>query len=89
MEVLETVGQWGLQRLGTVARDGIDYAAADLTRPIALVLGNEAHGLPDAVSSALDAMVTVPMAGRAESLNVSMAAAVLCFEIARQRRLPA
>ena len=45
------------------------------------MLGNEAAGLPDALGERLDGRVTIPMAGRAESLNVSMAAAVLCFEV--------
>ena len=60
------------------------YDAADLRRPVALVLGNEAHGLPAGV--VLDELVTIPMAGSGESLNVGMAAAVLAFEVARQRR---
>ena len=59
---------------------------ADSGEPVALVMGNEANGLPDAVNALLDDQVTIPMAGRAESLNVGMAAAVLCFEVARQRR---
>jgi tRNA G18 (ribose-2'-O)-methylase SpoU len=58
-----------------------------MVSPTALVLGNEGHGLPEGVHRALDALVTIPMEGRAESLNVGMAAAVLCFEAARQRRV--
>lgn len=87
VEVLERIGDWGLRRLGTVARLGTDYAVADLRAPIAVVLGNEAHGLPERVASSIDELVTIPMTGRSESLNVSMAAAVLCFETARQRRV--
>jgi TrmH family RNA methyltransferase len=85
-DVLDTVGTWGLRRLGTVSHDGIDYLDADLGGPTALVLGNEAHGLDPAALTRLDGLVSIPMAGRAESLNVGMAAAVLCFEAARQRR---
>ena len=55
--------------------------------PAAVVLGNEAGGLPDDVASAADARASIPMAGRAESLNVSMAAAVVLFEAMRQRRV--
>jgi len=84
--VLETIGGWGVRRLGTAAGRGEPYTAADLRGPVALVLGNEAHGLPDPVSSALDGFVHIPMVGRGESLNVGMACAVLCFEVARQRR---
>lgn len=85
VEVLGTLGGWGLRRLGTRADGGTPYHDSPLNTPTALVLGNEAHGLPSAVAAALDGWVTIPMAGRAESLNVGMAAAVLCFEAARQR----
>jgi TrmH family RNA methyltransferase len=84
--VMEMLGGWGLRTLGTVVRDGTDYADIDLTDPVALVFGNEAAGLSAEVLAALDEAVTIPMAGRAESLNVSVSAAVLCFEVLRQRR---
>ncbi|HEX2851289.1 MAG TPA: RNA methyltransferase [Acidimicrobiales bacterium] len=86
VEVLDEVGRWGVRRLATAVRDGVEYDALDLVSPFALVLGNEAHGLPDDLVSSVDDAVTIPMAGRTESLNVGMAAAVLCFEAARQRR---
>jgi len=86
VKVLGTLGGWGLRRLGTRAGDGDPYDRADLAGPTALVLGNEAHGLPPSVATSLDGWVSIPMEGRAESLNVGMAAAVLCFEAARQRR---
>lgn len=77
-------GASAMRRLGTVVRGGEDYAAIDWTIPTALVLGNEANGLPGTLP--LDGTVGIPMAGRAESLNVGMACAVLCFEALRQRR---
>ncbi|MCU1486990.1 MAG: rRNA methylase [Actinomycetia bacterium] len=86
VEVLDELGRRGLRRLGTVARSGEPLDDADLTVPVALVLGNEAHGLPAEVDAVLDGHLTIPMAGRSESLNVGMATAVLCFEVARQRR---
>jgi TrmH family RNA methyltransferase len=87
---LDAVGQWGLVRLGAVAEGGVDYSSLDLSRPVAFVLGNEAGGLPaDQVAGRLDALVSVPMPGGAESLNVGVAAAVLCFEAVRQRRIGA
>ena len=84
--VLDRLGEWGVQRLGTAARRGVDYTRADLRAPTAFVLGNEGWGLPGELSDAVDGWVTIPMAGRTESLNVGVAAAVLCFEAARQRR---
>ena len=83
--VLEELGRSGLRRLGAVAHGGVPHTEADLRGRIALVLGNEAAGLPDALSASIDDRITVSMAGRAESLNVSLAAAVLCFEVRRQR----
>ena len=83
--VLGTLGGWGLRRVGTRPAGGEPYYHADLAGPTAIVLGNEAHGLPPAAAAALDGWVSIPMAGRTESLNVGMAAAVLCFEAARQR----
>lgn len=85
---LECLGEWGIRRLAAVARHGRDYTSVDLTAPTAFVLGNEAAGLPAGMADAglLDGEVTIPMTGRAESLNVGMAAAVLCFEAVRQRK---
>jgi TrmH family RNA methyltransferase len=83
-EVLGELAAHGLHRLGAVVRDGQDYVTVDWAQPTALVLGNEAAGLPDGLP--LDGTVGIPMAGRAESLNVGMACAVLCFEALRQRR---
>lgn len=87
VEVLRRIGGWGVSRLAAVARGGTDHTAVDLRRPVALVIGSESAGLPPAVlEEAVDELVTIPMAGRAESLNAGVAAAVLCFEVARQRR---
>jgi len=87
-DVLDQLGGWGVKRLATASEGGLDYAATDLTRPTALVLGNEAAGLVlTDLGDHLDGVITIPMPGGAESLNVGMVAAVLCFEAARQRRL--
>lgn len=53
--------------------------------PVALVLGNEAHGLPAEVAAELDGTVAVPLYGRAESLNVAAAAAIAIYAAARSR----
>ncbi|MDQ4133292.1 MAG: RNA methyltransferase [Actinomycetota bacterium] len=87
--VLEMLGRWGHRRLAAQAAGGLPPERCDLRRPTAIVLGNEGHGLPPALGSLVDERVTIPMAGAVESLNVSIAAAVLCFEVARQRRAAA
>jgi TrmH family RNA methyltransferase len=86
VDALEALGDIGRRRLGAVAADGTPYEAVDLIAASALVLGNEAHGLDAGTMALLDEQVTIPMAAGAESLNVAMAATVLCFEAARQRR---
>ena len=85
LEVLQTLGRFGYRRLGAASRGGTPYTEADLTSPLALVLGNEASGLSPELEGHLDGSVTIPMSGGVESLNVSTAAAVLCFESARRR----
>jgi RNA methyltransferase, TrmH family len=85
-EALDRLAARGVRRLATVVAGGRPYDEVDLTGPVAVVLGNEAHGLDPAVAAGVDEAVTIPMAGRAESLNVGMAGAVLCFEVVRQRR---
>lgn len=77
---------WGVTSVAAVAHGGSDPASVDLTRRVALVLGNETAGLDTEVVEAVHERVTIPMAGRGESLNVGMAAAILTFEVARQRR---
>lgn len=85
-DVLAELKGWGLRCLGAVAHGGDPYDRVDWNRPVAVVLGNEAHGLPGDLGAMLDEEVTIPISGRAESINVGMAAAVLTFEMARQRR---
>jgi TrmH family RNA methyltransferase len=86
LAALAALASAGFLCLGASAHGGTDYVEVDFRSRVALVLGNEAAGLPEDVTSALDGTVAVPMYGRAESLNVAMAATVLCFEAARQRR---
>jgi TrmH family RNA methyltransferase len=76
----------GFRVIGTSSHDqegSIDYISADFTDRVAIVVGNEAHGLVD--SSNIDQWVMVPHRGRSESLNVAMAATLVCFEVAKQR----
>ncbi len=63
-----------------------DYTSVDLTGPLAIVLGSEAEGLTPAWHDPRVQAISIPMAGIADSLNVSIAAAVLLYEAVRQRR---
>lgn len=84
---LDRLGAQGRRRIGTVATGGRPYTRVDLGGAVAIVLGSEAHGLPDAVTDRLDEVVSIPMAGETESLNLAVAGSVLCFEAARQREV--
>jgi len=68
---------------GTSSHRGVPYTEADFSGPTAIVVGNEAHGLSD--EAPVDDWLTIPHAGRAESLNVAMATTVLVFDVVRQR----
>lgn len=83
--VLEaTLGELaGFRRLGTSSHRGDLYTDPVYHGRVAVVVGNEAHGLDD--DADVDQWITIPHAGRAESLNVAMAATVIAFEVARQR----
>lgn len=74
----------GLAVLGTSSHRGTVYTEADLRRPVAILVGNEAQGLAE--EATVDEWLTIPHDGPAESLNVAMAATLLAFEVARQRR---
>ena len=74
----------GLPLVGTSSHQGEVYTDADLRGPIGIVIGNEAHGVPDGLP--IDRWVTIPHGGRSESLNAAMAATLLVFEVMRQRR---
>jgi len=63
-----------------------DYDREDYTGPTAFIIGNESAGISDETAACADRLVKIPMQGSVESLNASVAAAVLMFEMARQRR---
>lgn len=65
--------------------DGDNYTDADLKGPIAIVIGNEGKGISRLVKEKCDFTVSIPMTGRISSLNASNAAAILMYEIIRQR----
>ena len=75
----------GLWVYGAAADADEFYASVDLTGRVVLVMGSEGSGLRPRVAEACDALVSIPLRGRAASLNVSAAAAVLLFEAVRQR----
>ncbi len=82
LEVLKKEGVW---IMGTVIQGGMSPWAADLSGPLCLVLGGEGEGLRPLVARTCDVLLTLPMRGRLRSVNVAAVAAVLCYEVVRQR----
>jgi TrmH family RNA methyltransferase len=83
--VLAWLRDRGLRVVAARVEGSVPYSEADLRGPVALVLGSEATGLTEAWSGADVTAVRLPMRGRADSLNVAAAAAILFYEARRQR----
>jgi len=83
LDELKAKNVWivGLDERGKQSYDQIDYRM-----DCAVVLGAEGHGLHDLVRKKCDYLVSIPMMGRVPSLNVSVAGAIVMYEVARQRR---
>ncbi|MEO0836661.1 MAG: tRNA (guanosine(18)-2'-O)-methyltransferase TrmH [Cyanobacteria bacterium J06642_3] len=63
----------------------VDYRSIDYTQPTAILMGSEKKGVSELASDLVDGHIIIPMLGMVESLNVSVAAAVILFEAQRQR----
>jgi TrmH family RNA methyltransferase len=74
------------QLIGTSLRAELDYQAPSYGRPAFLLVGNEAQGLPEAYEAQCDLLVKIPMAGKSDSLNAAVAAAVMAYEVINQWR---
>lgn len=84
---LREMQERGVRVLGADAEAGQDIHAADLSGPLALVLGAEGSGMRRLTRETCDALVKIPMHGSVESLNVSVASGICLFEARRQRSL--
>lgn len=85
-EIRRWVRERGIRGFAARVTGAVDYTDADLTGPTAVILGAEAHGLTETWRDEDVTAVRIPMEGAADSLNVSVAAAILFFEARRQRR---
>lgn len=77
----------GMQLLAAhLSEDAIDYREVDFTRPTALMVGTELYGVSERALSFSDRQVMIPMLGVTQSLNVSVACAIVLYEAMRQRQ---
>jgi 23S rRNA (guanosine2251-2'-O)-methyltransferase len=84
---LETLKEAGVWTVGLVGDAPKRYDEVDLTLPTAFVVGAEGTGLRRLVRERCDWLVSIPMQGHVQSLNVSVAAGIALFEAVRQRRI--
>ena len=84
---LEELSKANVWTVGLAGDASETYETVDFTLPTAIVLGSEGEGLRRLTRERCDRLVRIPMAGAVESLNVSVAAGIVLFEAARQRRV--
>ncbi len=85
IKVLKDSGFW---IVGSSLDNAKLYTEVDFTIPIALIVGNEEKGIRKLTADKCDFLVKIPMAGKLQSLNVSVATGILLFEVMRQRGAP-
>ena len=85
VRLIEQLQERNIWVVGSAADGAVDYTSWDWTQASAIVLGSEGRGLHRLVSERCDTLVRIPLRGRIQSLNVSVAAGVLLFEALRQR----
>jgi 23S rRNA (guanosine2251-2'-O)-methyltransferase len=83
---LKDMNDHGIWTVGAAQGASLPLVACDLTRPLALVLGAEGDGLRQLTRQTCDELVSIPMTGTVESLNVSVAAGICLYEARRQRQ---
>ncbi|WP_226344752.1 TrmH family RNA methyltransferase [Agilicoccus flavus] len=87
-DILAALGRAGITRLAADGGGDVTLPQVDLDRPHAWIMGNEAWGLPAQIRDACDEVVSVPIPGHAESLNLAMAATVCLYASAGVLRAP-
>jgi len=78
-EFLDWRKLWPGSVVGTLLSATVDYRAADYRRPAMVLMGNEQSGLPPELAAACDVAVKIPMRGRADSLNLSVATGIMIY----------
>jgi TrmH family RNA methyltransferase len=85
-ETVATLKDQGVRLLATSSHKGTPLPETDLTGPVAVLIGGEGAGLPKELLGAMDEVVAIPHAPQVESLNAGVAASIVLYEAARQRK---
>ena len=72
---------------GVLTDNTVEYTEADFKKPVIIIIGNEANGICEEILKLSDINIKIPIDGKAESLNAAVAAAVIMYEVRRQRKL--
>ena len=86
-QIIDELKEKGFWIVGSSLENAKNYTEVDYKIPIALIVGNEEKGIRKLTASKCDFLVKIPMSGKIQSLNVSVATGILLFEILRQRTL--
>ena len=85
-EAVRFVQEQGGRVIGTSLKAAASYTEENFQGPVAVVIGNEGSGMSQKAETLCDGLVRIPMPGKAESLNASVAAGVMMYEVLRQRQ---
>lgn len=83
---IDTLKENGYWIVGTSLKNSIDYRDVDYSSKIAIVIGNEGSGISKLVEKKCDFLVKIPMYGKTNSLNASVAAGIMIYEVIRNRK---
>ena len=72
---------WPGSVVGTLLTATVDHKSADYVKPALILMGNEQQGLPPELAAACDVNVKIPMRGRADSLNLSVATGIMIYTV--------
>ena len=86
-EIIQVLKESGYKVIASHLDGSNNYFDEDLTVKSAIIVGNEANGISEETTQMADKLVKIPMPGRAESLNASVAASVMIYEIVRQKHI--
>jgi 23S rRNA (guanosine2251-2'-O)-methyltransferase len=87
VNTIKTLKESGFWVVGASLEKSKDYTSIDYKVPVALIIGNEEKGIRRLTADNCDFLVNIPMQGKIQSLNVSVASGIIIFEILRQRSL--
>jgi len=88
VNVIKFLKENGFWVIGASLEESKDYSSLDYKLPAALIIGNEEKGIRRLTADNCDFLIKIPMKGKIQSLNVSVASGIILFEILRQRSLP-